>query len=162
MFDKDQTQVDFVGKNLARAIELGPNEWRTWHARSQYLFNKQLFVQGYSHNAEAYRKFRQNPIISMDYARSLLNTGRFAECLAVLRTTLVLPQEGAQEGHEIYELANLSLALQMMDKKKFKQSLSYINEARKWPENLGSGSPYNPDTRLHDYMAAFSEMNLGN
>jgi tetratricopeptide (TPR) repeat protein len=58
-------------------------------------------------------------------------------------------------------LANLSLALQKTAQKKYRQAIKYLNDARKWPENLGSGSPYNPDTRLHDFIAAFCQMKLG-
>ena len=34
--------------------------------------------------------------------------------------------------------------------------------SREWPENLGSGKPYEPDTRLQDYIAAHCEAQLGN
>jgi tetratricopeptide (TPR) repeat protein len=143
-------------------MQLQPAEWRAWHYRSEYLFDKGLFEEGRKHSAEAHKRFKGNPIISMDYAKTLLNTNRLKECVTVLKNTLVLPQEGAQEGHEIYEMANLSLALQMAGQKKYKQAIKYVDEAKKWPENLGSGSPYNPDTRLHDFIAAYCEKKLGN
>jgi tetratricopeptide (TPR) repeat protein len=162
LFQGDTAKNTSVGQSFERAIQLQPTEWRTWHYRSEYLFDKALFEPAYINSAQAYKRFRENPVISMDYAKALLNTNRLNECLNVLNKTLVLPQEGAQEGHEMYELANLSLALKMAEQKKYQQAIKYLNDAKKWPENLGSGSPYNPDTRLHDFIAAYCEKKLGN
>lgn len=162
LFQGDSAKNNYIGQNFERALQLQPTEWRTWHYRTEYLFDIGLFEQGYANAAQAYKRFKENPIISMDYAKSLLNTDRLNECVYVLNKTLVLPQEGAQEGHQIYELANFSLALKMVAQKKYQQAIKYLNDARKWPENLGSGSPYNPDTRLHDFIAAFCQKKLGN
>ncbi|MEO5893108.1 MAG: DUF5107 domain-containing protein [Ferruginibacter sp.] len=157
----DSAKNDYAGHDFERAMQLQPAEWRTWHYRTEYLVDKGLFEQGYINAAAAYKKFKENAIVSMDYAKSLLNTDRLNECVNVLNKTLVLPQEGAQEGHALYELANLSLALKKVEQKKYQQATRYLDDARKWPENLGSGSPYNPDTRLHDFIAAFCETKLG-
>ena len=162
LFQGDSAKNNYIGQNFERAMQLQPGEWRTWHYRTEYLLDKGLFEQAYINSAQAYKKFKENAIISMDYAKSLLNTNRLNECVNVLNKTLVLPQEGAQEGHEMYEMANLSLALKMVEQKKYPQAIKFVNDARKWPENLGSGSPYNPDTRLHDFIAAFCQKKLGN
>jgi hypothetical protein len=84
------------------------------------------------------------------------------ECLKVLANVNVLPQEFANAGQGIYEKANLVIALDLLEKKKFKKAITYVNNSREWPENLGSGKPYEPDTRLQDYIAAHCEMQLGN
>ncbi|MDB5249235.1 MAG: repeat-containing protein [Segetibacter sp.] len=162
LFQGDSTKNASVAQNFERAVQLQPGEWRTWHYRSEYLFDNGLFEQGFINCSQAYKRFKENPVVSMDYAKALLNTGRLNECLNVLNKTLVLPQEGAQEGHEIYELANLSLALKMVEQKKYGQAIKYLNDAKKWPENLGSGSPYNPDNRLPDFIAAYCNKKLGN
>ena len=161
-FQGNPAKNNYVGKDFEKALQLQPTEWRTWHYRTDYLLDNGLFEQGYISSAQAYKKFKGNSIISMDYAKSLLNTNRLNECVNVLNKTLVLPQEGAQEGHQMYELANLFLALKMVEQKKYQQAIKYVNDARKWPENLGSGSPYNPDNRLHDFIAAFCQTKLGN
>ncbi|RYY17039.1 MAG: DUF5107 domain-containing protein, partial [Chitinophagaceae bacterium] len=98
-------------QDLEKALSLDANEWRSWHYNIENLFEEGRKDQGYKKAAEAYKRFKQNPILSMDYAKALLNTNRLEECLQVLNNTLILPQEGAQEGHEIFEMANLSLAL---------------------------------------------------
>ncbi|MEJ7586776.1 MAG: DUF5107 domain-containing protein [Ferruginibacter sp.] len=162
LFQGDPIKNSSVLQDFERAIQLQPAEWRGWHARSEYFLGNGLFKQGQLRAALAYKRFKLNPIISMDYAKVLLNSNRWKECLTVLKNTLVLPQEGAQEGHEIFEMANLSLAIQMAEQKKYQSAIKYVKEAKKGPENLGSGSPYNPDTRLHDFIAAYCEQKLGN
>jgi tetratricopeptide (TPR) repeat protein len=161
LFQGDSAKKGYVGENFKRAIEIQPTEWRGWHYRSEYLFDNGLLKQAYVNATQAYKRFRANPVIAMGHAKVLLNTGRLDACLDVLNNALVLPQEGAQEGHDIYELANLSLALQMVEQKKYPQAIKYLDDAKKWPENLGSGSPYNPDTRLHDFIAAYCQKKMG-
>jgi tetratricopeptide (TPR) repeat protein len=162
IFQGDSSKIVATGADLDLALQLEPGGWRNWHHRTEYLFEQGLFEQAYKHSASAYKQFKNNPIVSMDYAKALLNTNRLKECIAVLNNTLVLPQEGAQEGHEIYEMANLLVALESAAQKKYQQAIRYLDDAKKWPENLGSGSPYNPDTRLHDFIAAYCENKLGN
>jgi tetratricopeptide (TPR) repeat protein len=162
LFQGDSSKYVAIGRDLERALQLEPGGWRNWHLRTEYFFDQGLFEQAYQHSAAAYKRFKNNPIVSMDHAKALLNTNRLKECVAVLNNTLVLPQEGAQEGHEIFEMANILIALESAAQKKYQQAISYVDHARLWPENLGSGSPYNPDTRLHDFIAAYCESKLGN
>ena len=162
LFQTDSLKNDYVGQNYERAIVLEPGEWRTWHYYTTYLLNNERFEQAYTNAKQSNDKFKSNPVIAMDYAKTLLNTDRLSECLQVLNNVLILPQEGAQEGHEIYELANLAFANKLVAQKKYGQALKYIDNSRKWPEHLGTGSPYNPDNRLQDLMAAYCQRKLGN
>jgi Tfp pilus assembly protein PilF len=161
-FDGDKLKSDFIGQNYAKAVQMAPDEWRTWNYQTNHLFDNSQFEKSYTGAKEAYKRFTQNPVVSISYAKALLNTDRLNESINVLNKTLVLPQEGAQEGHEIYEAANLSLALKMIEQKKYQAALKYLSDARKWPENLGSGSPYDPDNRLQDFIAAYCQKKLGN
>ena len=67
----------------------------------------------------------------------------------------ILPFEGATIGRELYHEAELMQAIDEMKKRNYKKALSFINEAKKWPENLGVGKPYpeNIDERLEDWMS---------
>jgi tetratricopeptide (TPR) repeat protein len=38
----------------------------------------------------------------------------------------------------------------------------HLDEARKYPLNLGTGEPYNPDTRIEDYIASICYRKSGN
>jgi hypothetical protein len=106
--------------------------------------------------------FTENPVVGIAHAKSLLDSKMNNECLEVLANVNVLPQEFANAGHSIFEKANLTIALDLIEKKKFKKAITYVDLSREWPENLGSGKPYEPDTRLQDYIAAQCEVQLGN
>ena len=160
LFKGDSAKTDYVGKDYERAVQLEPGEWRTWHYQCNHLLEINHLEQFLAISKKAYSRFITNPVIAMDYAKALLTNNKLEDCLQVLQKVLILPQEGAQEGHEIYELANLSLALLMMEQNKYRQAIHHLNNSRKWPENLGSGSPYNPDQRLQDFMAARCEEKL--
>jgi hypothetical protein len=80
----------------------------------------------------------------------------------LLEKVVILPQEGAHEGHDIFEAANLKLALDRLEKKKYREVIQFLDDSRNWPENLGAGKPYEPDTRLQDYVSAYCYGHLGN
>ncbi|HEV7330819.1 MAG TPA: DUF5107 domain-containing protein [Flavisolibacter sp.] len=146
--------------DLKKALQLDPNEWRTWHYYQQYLIKKNLFKELQTLSANAYSRFPQNPVIAMNYAKALTLTGQFEKASNVLQKLQVLPQENAQEGHELYEEVLLGQALAHIKKGKYKEAVRLIDESRKWPENLGAGAPYEPDTRLQDYLAAHSYIKM--
>jgi tetratricopeptide (TPR) repeat protein len=161
LFQGDSTRNNQVQKDLERAVALDPEEWRTWHYYTEYLQKASLSPQNVTIAEKAWRKFKNNPVIAMDYAKGLLDANRPEACLKVLEKVLILPQEGAQEGHEIYELANITLALQMLEQGKYKQAFPYLKRSMEWPERLGTGKPYDPDNRLQDFIAAYCEGKLG-
>ena len=51
--------------------------------------------------------------------------------------------------------------MDLLEKKKYKKAIKFLNSSKEWPENLGSGKPYEPDIRLQDYIAAHCEIQLG-
>jgi tetratricopeptide (TPR) repeat protein len=147
--------------DLKKAVSLNPAEWRTWHYLNSYYqsagsFNEQL-VNAHS----AYTRFPANPVLGIEYTKALILSERFKECLKVLETINILPQEGAHEGHDIFELANLSMVILLIEQKKYNAALNYIENSKKWPENLGAGRPYEPDERLQDLLLAYCYKKTG-
>lgn len=163
------TSFQAFGKNNScpqndfnRAVMINPSEWRTWHYLNNYLQSGSAFQEQLRNAKEAYHRFPANPVIGIDYAKALINTAQYKECLKMLERVNILPQEGAHEGHDLFELANLSLAVDAMEQQKYRDAIKYINNAKNWPENLGAGKPYEPDTRLQDFLSAFCYRNTGN
>ncbi|MBK7711729.1 MAG: DUF5107 domain-containing protein [Bacteroidales bacterium] len=161
LFQDIQSEYCHPCNDFAAAVKLNPAEWRTWHYLNNFLQANGSFQKEVENSEKAWSLFPLNPVIGTDYAKALLNSGRFGECLAVLQKVKILPQEGAHEGHDIFELANLSIAVGMAEKGKYRDALKYLENSRKWPENLGAGKPYDPDTRLQDYISAFCYEKLG-
>lgn len=144
------------------ANQLNPKEWRTWHYLTNIYQHQGDFQKELINAKKAHSLFQKNPVIGLDYSKALIDAGSFRKSIQVLRKTEILPQEGAREAHDIYELANIALAVKNIEKKRYKEAIHYIKESRKWPENLGAGKPYDPDERLQNLLAAYSEKQLGN
>ncbi len=149
------------GNDFAKALELDPSEWRTWHFMTENLQSQRRYDDQLIKTRQAFLRFPANPVIGIDYAKALINTGKYSECLKILEKITILPQEGAHEGHDLYELANLSLAVNLIEQGKFNQAVKHIDSSKKWPENLGAGKPYEPDIRFQDYLAAFCHKMTG-
>ena len=103
---------------------MNPEEWRTWHYLINFLQANGAYQNEVENSEKAYARFPGNPVIGSDHAKALLNSDRYSECLKVLEKLKILPQEGAHEGHDIFELANLSLAVGMAEKGKFRKHLN--------------------------------------
>ncbi|QRR01312.1 DUF5107 domain-containing protein [Dyadobacter sandarakinus] len=162
LFQNDAVSKEDAQHDFEKANQLNPKEWRSWHYLTEFFNAKNAQDKGLENAKKAYEHFTGNPVIGIDYAKALLDAGKFEASLQVLAKTQILPQEGAREGHNIYVLANLAQALDLAEKKKFKDALKSLEKARLWPENLGTGKPHEPDNRLMDYLAAYCEMQLGN
>jgi hypothetical protein len=161
LFKNHETEYCLPCNDFRRAVELDPEDWRTWHFLSNFLQANGAFQNQLENSKKAYSHFPSNPVIGIDYAKALINSANFRECIKVLERVNILPQEGAQEGHEIYELANISMAVELMESGKYKEAVKYINNSKTWPENLGAGKPYEPDERLQDYISAYCCTRLG-
>lgn len=162
LFQQNNFGDDFAGNDFKQALDLDPGAWRSWYYLTGYYQSIGAYHQELEISKQMYSLFPDNPVVGIAHANSLLDSKINNECLKVLASVNVLPQEFANAGHGIYEKANLTIALDMLEKKKFKKAIRYIDNSREWPENLGSGRPYEPDTRLQDYIAAHCEIQLGN
>ena len=162
LFQHKETEPCLSCSDFSRAITLNPEEWRTWHYLSKFLQLRGAFREQLEYAEKSYDRFPANPVIGIDYAKALLNNNKPASCLDLLRKVLILPQEGAHEGHDIYEAANLALAVERLEKKKYREAIRYIDDSEIWPENLGAGKPYEPETRFQDFVSAYCFTQLGN
>lgn len=161
LFSDDKNKKDKVLKDFVKAKEMDPNEWRTWNALNNFYESNDFFPEQFKNAKEAYQKFPANAVIGIDYAKALLNTKKANECIKILSSTLILPQEGAREGHEIFVMANIAVALNNIEQKKYKEAVAYLTDSKQFPENLGSGMPYEPDYRLQNYLLAYCEKKSG-
>ena len=151
-------------QDLKHAIALDPAQWR--YARSLiafYLSQKQ--VENAVNLAATYHtRLPGNYLIGMQYAKTLLLNNQYKDALIQLQKINILPNEGSTEGRQLYKEAQLMVGLQEMKKGKYKKALNYISLARLWPENIGSGKPYDEDIdeRLEDWLAYQNYVHLKN
>jgi predicted Zn-dependent protease len=141
--------------DLKKARELDRNEWR--HGRAlinYYITNKQHDLALTTADAE-YKKFPDNYVLGMLYARALMLNKQFENADKLLSKIQVLPNEGATAGRQLYREAKLMLAVENMRTGNCKKALQYISDSKLWPERLGSGKPYEADIddRLEDWLS---------
>jgi len=148
-------------EDYTRARDLAPTEWRTWLALSRRY--SELSNSGLSRDTAemGFRKFPENFVLGMEYARSLVDTKQFQAALDVLDRLVVLPYENASEGRVLYEKAHLLMAGESIRNRKYEDALAHVARSREWPEHLGVGKPYDPDERLQAWMESICLAGLG-
>ena len=142
-------------QDLETAQKLAPDEWRTSNRLIRYYENNQNYQMALTLSEAAYKKFKGNFTLGLQYAQALLNTGQFSTCIKTLDAMQILPTEGSSIGKVVYEQAHLLLALDLIKNKKYGDALKKIDKSREWPERLGVGTPPDPDNRVQDYLAAY-------
>lgn len=151
----EKTEGVDKSEDINRALALDEGQWRSWHLMIQYLGQHQLYEKQLDAATRAHRKFSDSYVIGMDYAQALLNNEKYEQCISTLNNLKVLPYEGASEGRVIFEQVHLLSALEQIQKGHYQQAVKKIKTSLEWPENLGVGKPYNPDTRRQDFLLAF-------
>ncbi len=140
--------------DLQKALSLDPGQWRFHKMLAEYYIGHGEYAKALTVAGNFYQSHPANYIIGMLYARSLLLNGRSAKAGALLSRLSIIPFEGATAGHELYREAMLMESLRFLEKKDYRRSLAYTAKAELWPENLGSGKPYDEDidTRVEDWL----------
>jgi tetratricopeptide (TPR) repeat protein len=96
---------------------------------------------------------RKNFNIVLRRARWLVEKGEFDRALGLLKSNTFLPWEGGTSAHEVFVAANMKQALTSIARGKPGQALAYLEAARDYPQNLGTGRPANPVFGPQDYYA---------
>jgi len=140
--------------DLKKAVELDKQEWRYCKLLTEYYVSNNQNANALATVEPFYHAHSDNYIMGMLYAKVLLLNKRYKECSELLSRIDILPFEGATIGRELYREAELMQAIEKIQAKKYTGALTLINDAKKWPLNLGVGKPYqeNIDERLEDWM----------
>ena len=142
---------DFYAANgqLKKALDI--NESRL--SKSQRLGKSESDVQLPDH--EVY-------ILGQQRAQLLLKLGRYKECIDWMKSLTILPNEGASGAHALFREANIRYAAELTKNKKYKEAQPYLDQAETWPENLGSGAPYDPDNHLTAFLKKYITRKMKN
>lgn len=147
-----QSQLNY----LRKAVKIAPNDWRYVKYLTEFLIDQKQDVQALKSIEPFYEAHKDNYITGMLYARCLMLNNRYSAAEKVLDQLLVLPYEGAKDGHKLYEQTKLMRAIELMKAGQLENAMKKVDEARLWPENLGVGAPYPDmvDNSLENDMAA--------
>ncbi|MFN4147054.1 MAG: DUF5107 domain-containing protein [Runella sp.] len=157
-------EKNVVEDALQRAYNLAPDNWRVVRAWSNF-YEQQNNVEK---ALEIINKFTQKSnltyhetyIMGEQKAYLFEKVGQYKACIELLKTLHILPNEGARGAHDLFRTANIKYAINLYRQKKYKDAMQYIQQAETWPENLGSGQPYDPDNRLTQFMKTTLESKM--
>ncbi|WP_373515488.1 DUF5107 domain-containing protein, partial [Persicitalea sp.] len=159
--DLFKDQKELAGKALVRANALAPDDWRTVSALAEYYGSV-----GRNNDAHALvdKKLSQRNladheryILGQRKAKVLLAAGNYRESIETMKKLNILPSEGAKDAHSLFREANVRYAIELLKAKKTKEALKYLDQAESWPENLGSGKPYDTDDRLTTALKGYAK-----
>lgn len=137
-----------------RALSLAPDDWRAHDAIITHLNERGRFNEALPLSRDASVRFRGSYLMQFLLARTLLFNREYSESLSILDTLAILPFEGARYGRDAYRQACVLAAMQNERAGAHEAARLLIARARLWPERLGAGEPYAPDTRIEDYLEA--------
>jgi len=147
---------------FTRAVEIDDTDWRGWH----YLISEHRRLgraeEALASAEEATVRFPDRLEISMGHAGALFDSGRYADCLAILDDLVVLPYEGGWEAHNLFMRTQIMLALEAIEGGDQRSSAGYLEGSKEYPERLGAGEPYEADFRMQDYLEWISWSRGGN
>lgn len=153
---------DLAREDLEMAVELDPRSWRSWHRLLAFYLRAGLDEPALARSREAMERFPGADAILLDRVRALMAMDRFGSAALLLDGPVILPAEGATGVRDLYSTCHLRLALAKMECGEFAAAVEHLEKSKSFPENLGSGKPYDPDQRREDYLLALCFDRLGN
>jgi hypothetical protein len=142
--------------DMTTAARLDSGQWRLGQALTGYYTRNQQYDLALQTAQQYYSRFPQNYILGLSMATCLFNNRRYQQCVDLLNKLELLPCEGATDSRRLYRAAQLLWSAELFHQKHFRKALQHVTAARRWPENLGVGKPYEEDIdeRLEDWLAS--------
>lgn len=164
---------EIAKKALEKAYDIDPKSWRVVKRLAEFYATNGELNKAIRLNEEKLNKYLKTKkvetsglpeheiyILGQQRAELLNQAGRYKEALEVLNSLTILPNEGASGAHKLYRELNIRYAATLNQQKKYREAFAVLEQAEKWPENLGSGEPYNPDNRLTWYLKKWMTQKL--
>ncbi|AEI51262.1 DUF5107 domain-containing protein [Runella slithyformis] len=160
--------------SLEKAYELDSKSWRVVKAVADFYAENGQLTKALDMNGSKLSKAQrlgksetplpdhEGYILGQQRAQLLLKLERYKDCIELMQSLNILPNEGASGAHALFREANIRYAAELSNRKKYKEAQRYLEQAETWPENLGSGEPYDPDNRLTNYLKKLVNQKLKN
>jgi len=148
-------------EDFEKTLKTDPKSWKNWHHLISYYNELGMFDESLALAREGASTFPDEGVIRIDLIRTLIKNKFYKEALDMLQNTVALPSEGATEIHSMFVECQIELALKDMKEGDYLSAIKYLEGSKRYPENLGTGRPYNPDFRMQDYLMALCYDKLG-
>ncbi len=152
----DKALADF-----RRAIAIEPKDWRAQLMLASFLQDLGRNEEALKETAEAAALFPAKAPVLVAHVKSLLAVGRNDDAAAVIDKVKALPYEGASDIHALYVRTHQALALDRMNSGRWAAAIDELEKSKLYPEELGTGAPFEPDVRLQDYLEALCRERMG-
>jgi len=141
-------------QDFETAVKVDERSWKTWHILIDFYNQLGMSEKALESALQASEHFPKEDFIQVDLVRALMGNERYAEAAEILSGLEILPYEGASDIHNLFVLCHVNLSLENIGKRDYEQAIKDLELAKTYPENLGTGRPYNPDQRMQDYLLA--------
>jgi len=144
-----------------KAVELDAQSWRARHALTAFFLRLGRNDEALGAARKAAADLSAEVPLQVDLAEALLAVGDPHEAARVLDTVAALPYEGASDIHRLYVEAHVGIGLEAMRRGGWAEAVQALELAKLFPEKLGTGAPFHPDSRLQDYFIAIALERMG-
>ena len=147
--------------DLQAATRIDPGGWRNWFRLLEFCNLSGYTQAAYDYALAAADRFPRSIPIQVEYIKTLLERRAPREAAEVLDELAVLPSEGATGIHGLYMRAHIELGLEEIGSGALRPAVESLERSMQYPENLGTGRPYEPDQRMSQYLKAMCLIRLG-
>jgi tetratricopeptide (TPR) repeat protein len=144
-----------------KAVELDGSSWRARHTLTAFLLRQGQEDEALGSARKAAADFPAEMPLQVDLAETLLAAGDPHEAARVLDAVAALPYEGASNIHGLYVQAHIGIGLEAVTKGAWADAIRAFELSKLYPEKLGTGAPFRPDSRMQDYFIAVCLDRLG-
>ncbi len=135
-------------QSLRKAYDLDPFNWRAIKGLSDYFEENEAYSEALTIVEKSIKIKDDNFLLGQIYGKLLAYNQQFSKSISYMTKLNILPNEGASQTRGMFREFNILEAIEQVKKKKKKEAIKYLNQAETYPENLGSGMPYNPNNEL--------------
>ncbi len=147
--------------DLEKATALDERSGQAWDQRIRILLDAGALDEALAVAKKASALLPDDASLQVDLARSLIASKQYEKAASVLEPLQILPYEGASKVHALFVQAHVGHALSLIHQGDFAAAIKSLEKSKTYPENLGTGAPYDPDTRMQDYLIALCQEKLG-
>jgi tetratricopeptide (TPR) repeat protein len=158
----------FESRDAARAaadyqksIDLDATSWRARHTLTAFYLRQGQKDEALAVARKAAADIPAEVPLQVDLAEALLAAGDPHEAATVLDAVAALPYEGASGIYGLYVRAHIGIGLEAMKKGAWAEAVQALELSKLYPEKLGTGAPFHPDSRMQDYLIALSLDKMG-
>jgi len=144
-----------------KAVELDAGSWRARHILVAYHLRQGQKTEALAAARQAAADFPKEVPLQIDLAETLLTVGQPADAAAVLDAVAALPYEGASDIYGLYVRAQVGIGISAMQKAAWPAAVEALEKSKLYPERLGTGAPFHPDTRMQDTLIALALDRMG-